>query len=222
MLKNILIGLGVIVAIVVAVIAIQPANFAIERSTEIAASPDVIFPHLDGAKALDVWSPWNKMDPQLSITHAGPERGAGSSESWQGPKMGVGSLTVTNVKPNEEVDLELNFEKPMKATNRALFTLAPAGTLTQVTWRMEGTNNFLGKAASLVMNMDRMVGDTFDRGLADLKTLAEADAQKQASDEAASAQATMSFDEMKAALGEPPDEPDAMSGDEEPAPPADE
>ena len=54
--------------------------------------------------------------------------------------------------------MRLEFTKPMKATNRALFMLAPVGDGTRITWRMEGTNNFVGKAASLVMNMDEMVG----------------------------------------------------------------
>jgi hypothetical protein len=38
---------------------------------------------------------------------------------------------------------------------------------------MSGNNSFMGKAFSLVMNMDRMIGGQFEKGLADLKALAE-------------------------------------------------
>ena len=222
MFKNILIGLGVLIVIGIVVIAIQPANFAVERSTEISAPAEVVFPHLDGAKALDVWSPWNKMDPKMTITHEGPDRGIGSSEKWEGHEMGTGKLTVTNVKQNEEVEIQLDFEKPMKATNRALFTLTPVGEGTRVAWRMEGTNNFVGKAASLVMNMDETVGGTFERGLADLKTLAEADAVQRAEQEATAQAAeqmapAMTFKETESEIEESKRDPEAPA-----TPPADE
>ncbi|HVG44922.1 MAG TPA: hypothetical protein VM890_09330 [Longimicrobium sp.] len=42
---------------------------------------------------------------------------------------------------------------------------------------MSGHNPFLGKAISLFVNMDRMVGGQFEQGLADLKRLSEAEAR---------------------------------------------
>ena len=54
---------------------------------------------------------------------------------------------------------------------------------------MSGTNDFMGKAFSLVMNMDKSVGADFEKGLASLKTLAEADAKKAADDKAAAEKA---------------------------------
>jgi uncharacterized protein YndB with AHSA1/START domain len=223
MFKKIAIAIGALAVVLIAVIALQPAEFAIERETVIAAPAEVVFAHLESPTALDVWSPWMKMDPKMTVTHEGPATGVGASESWQGPEMGVGSLTVTGLKPNEEVELKLEFQKPMHATNRALFTLTPVGEGTRVAWRMEGTNNFVAKAASLVMNMDKMVGGTFEKGLADLKTLAESDAQKLAAAQAAAEQEPMSIEQMQQELGEPRD-PNAGSEQllEEPAPPADE
>lgn len=39
---------------------------------------------------------------------------------------------------------------------------------------MSGTNNFLGKAFALFMNMDKRVGADFEKGLAQLKAVSEA------------------------------------------------
>lgn len=212
MARTILLLLGALVVALIAVIALQPSTFAIERAIDIAAPPDVVFAHLDSPKAMDAWSPWVKMDPEQKLSHEGPESGVGAIESWEGPKIGAGRLTITGVKPNEEVEMRLEFTKPMKATNRALFTLTPAGDGTRITWRMEGTNNFVGKAASLVMNMDETVGGTFEHGLADLKTLAEADA-KQRAEQAAAAQAaegvapTMTFKETESEIEDLHDDP---------------
>jgi uncharacterized protein YndB with AHSA1/START domain len=219
MAKMILLVLGAVVVVLIAVIAMQPATFAIERATVIEAPPDVVFAHLESPRAMDVWSPWVKMDPQQKLTHEGPESGVGAIESWEGPQIGAGRLTITGVKPNEEVEMRLEFTKPMQATNRALFTLTPAGEGTRIAWRMEGTNNFVAKAASLVMDMDEMVGEPFERGLADLKTLAEADA-KQRAERAAAAQAagsapTMTFKATES--DEPPGDATAPA-----TPPADE
>jgi uncharacterized protein YndB with AHSA1/START domain len=222
MIKKLAIGLVVLAALLAAVIALQPSTFAIERSAEIAAPPEVIYAHIESPRLMDVWSPWVAMDPKMTITHEGPDAGVGAAESWEGPEMGVGRREITSVKPNEEVELKLEFKKPMDATNRAVFTLTPAGDGTLVAWRMEGTNNFVGKAASLVMNMDEMVGGTFEKGLASLKTLAETDAKEREAAAAAAAAApaespTMTFEEMKSAIGEPPTDPDVPA-----TPPADE
>ncbi|HMH53855.1 MAG TPA: hypothetical protein VK548_26710, partial [Candidatus Acidoferrum sp.] len=53
------------------------------------------------------------------------------------------------------------------------FTLKPEGNITMVTWSMTGRNGFIAKAFCLVMNMDRMVGGQFEKGLANLKSVTE-------------------------------------------------
>jgi uncharacterized protein YndB with AHSA1/START domain len=159
-------------------VAAQPAAFVVERSATIAAPPEVVFDHIASLRAMDAWSPWVRMDSQLKVVYAGPERGVGARSSWESPEMGAGRLTVTAVKPGREVEMRLEMLSPMQATNRIVFTLAPSGTGTQVTWRMEGRNGFVGKAVGLFMDMDGMVGGPFESGLTSLAALAEADARK--------------------------------------------
>ena len=54
-------------------------------------------------------------------------------------------------------------------------TIAPAPAGTTVTWTMSGDNDFLSKAFSLFMGgMDKMIGPDFEKGLAQLKAVAEA------------------------------------------------
>ena len=175
---KILVVLVPIVAVLAIVIAIQPSSFVVERSTLVRAPAGLIYGQIENLRRMDTWSPWSAMDPQAKITYQGPEAGVGASSSWEGPKIGRGSMTITAAKPDQEVDLRLEFLEPMKATNRAVFTLAPADAAVRVTWRMEGTNGFVGKAFALFMNMDKMVGGNFEKGLTALKLLAEADAEK--------------------------------------------
>ena len=158
-------------------IALRPSAFAIERTVEIQAPSEVIYVHIQSPRAMNEWSPFAKGDPKMTIRYDGPEAGVGASSSWDSPQMGKGRMTVSDVKPNREVGLELEFLAPLRATNRGLFTLAPDGEVTRVTWRMEGQNGFVQKAFGLFMNMDKMVGGEFEKGLASLKTVAEGEAR---------------------------------------------
>jgi hypothetical protein len=180
MVKKIALGLGAVLLALVAVVALQPSSFVVERSAVVEAPPDIVYGHIASLRAMDAWSPWVKMDPQMKSTYEGPETGVGARSSWEGPEMGKGRITVTAVKPGREVEMKLEMLAPMEATNRVLFTLVEAGGATGVSWRLEGTNGFVGKALALAMNMDEMVGGPFESGLASLKRLAEADAEKHA------------------------------------------
>ena len=101
--------------------------------------------------------------------------GPGASYSWAGNKeVGEGRLTITESRPNDLVRIKLEFMKPFAASNIATFTFEPEGDQTAVTWSMEGRNNFFAKALHLFMNMDKMVGIQFEKGLADMKKVAEA------------------------------------------------
>jgi len=175
MWKKLALGAAVVVAALLAFVAVQPAAFVVERSAEVAAPAAVVQAHIENLRAMDEWSPWVKMDPQLEISYAGPESGVGASSAWQGPQMGEGRLTVTAVRPGQEVEMRLEMLAPMAATNRVLFQLAPAAGGTRVTWRMEGRNGFLGKAVALLADMDEMVGVPFEQGLASLASVVEAD-----------------------------------------------
>jgi hypothetical protein len=82
-------------------------------------------------------------------------------------------MTIEKSDKPAQIAIKLEFLKPWTATNTATFTFAPATGSTKVTWAMDGQNNFGAKAASLFMNMDKMVGDDFERGLTALKSIAE-------------------------------------------------
>jgi hypothetical protein len=180
MLKKIALGSGAVLGVLLVVIAVQPAAFVIERSTSIQAPANLIYPQINDLHAWQAWSPWAKMDPLMNSTFEGPAAGVGAITSWAGPKAGKGRMEITAVKPDQEIVIKLDFIKPMQAQNRTVFSLTPGNAATTVHWRMEGNNGFAGKAFALFMNMDKMVGADFEKGLASMKALAEATAVKPA------------------------------------------
>jgi hypothetical protein len=179
MIIKILITLAVIVALFLVVAARQPADFRVERSTSVSASPAVAFAQVNDLHQWLEMSPYVKLDPAAKYTFEGPSAGPGASLAWAGnSKVGEGRLTITESRPNELVRMKLEFLKPFACTNTAEFTFKQAGDQTAVTWSMFGQNNLMSKAMGLVINMDKMIGQEFENGLSNLKSLAEARAKK--------------------------------------------
>jgi uncharacterized protein YndB with AHSA1/START domain len=186
MFKKILLGLLIVVVVLVAVIATRPGTFRMERSTSVAAPPDVVYAQVADFHRWSAWSPWDKLDPGMKRKFEGPPSGVGASYSWEGnDKVGEGRMTITDAKPNEQVVIKLEFIKPWPATNTATFTMSPSGANTNVSWAMSGDLNFMAKAFSLFKDMEQMIGPDFEKGLAGIKEQAEAEAKKRAEAQAA-------------------------------------
>jgi len=100
MLRKILIGLAVLVALLVLVVAMQPSEFWVERTATIAAPPADVFAQVNDLHKWDAWSPWAKLDPNAKIAFEGPEAGQGAAMSWAGnDKVGEGKMTGLNASP---------------------------------------------------------------------------------------------------------------------------
>lgn len=175
--------LGVLAAIVVLfviIVATRPSAFRIERKATIAAPPQAVFEQVNDFRNWRAWSPWEKLDPNLKRTYEGPSAGQGAVYAWAGnKKAGEGRMTIVDSRPGELVRIKLEFFKPFVATNTAEFTFVPQGEQTVVSWSMSGTNNFFLKAFGLFMDMDRVIGSDFEKGLSAMKATAEGAARKQ-------------------------------------------
>ncbi len=175
MARKILIGVAVLIVLLVVVILTRPGTFHVERSITMAAPPDSAFAQVNDFRAWGAWSPWEKLDPQMKKTFEGPPTGVGAKYAWSGnDQVGEGRMTIEKSEKPSNVGIKLEFLKPFDSTSTTTFTFAPTPQGSKVTWAMDGENNFMAKAASLFMDMDKMIGADFERGLAAMKTAAEA------------------------------------------------
>jgi uncharacterized protein YndB with AHSA1/START domain len=173
--KKILIGLAAVVVVFAFVVALQPSDFRIVRSATIAAPPAAVFSQVNDFHKWEAWSPWAKMDPAAKNTFEGAQAGTGAIFGWAGnSKVGEGRMTLTESRPPDLIRIRLDFVRPFAGTNTAEFTFRPEGDQTVVTWSMAGKNNFVARAFCLFVNMDKMLGGEFEKGLAQMKVLAEA------------------------------------------------
>ena len=175
MIKKVLLAVVAIVVLFVVIIALQPAEFRVSRSRVIAAPATAVFEQINDFHNWQAWSPWAKRDPNMKESYDGARAGVGASYSWSGNhEVGEGRMTLIESRPSELIRIKLEFLKPFAATNTSEFTLKPEGDQTAVIWSMSGTNGFMAKAVGLVMNMDKLVGGDFEKGLEQLKSVTEA------------------------------------------------
>jgi hypothetical protein len=173
-LKIIVVGLAAAVVGFLGVVFFQPASFRISRTATMAAPPAAAFAQVNDFHNWEAWNPFQKLDPGAANTYSGADSGPGARFAWSGnTDVGEGRMTITETRPHELVRIELEFVKPFAATNTAEFTFVPRGEETAVTWSMSGENGFLAKAIGLFVDVDEMVGDQFEKGLADMKSIVE-------------------------------------------------
>jgi uncharacterized protein YndB with AHSA1/START domain len=179
MVKKILIGMAAVAAVLVlgfvAAVAMKPNEFRVSRSATMAAPAERVFAQVNDFHKWDAWSPWAKLDPNAKNSFSGPDAGERATFGWSGnEQVGEGKMTITESKPNELIRLKLIFTKPMEDSSDTEFTFKPEGTGTKVTWTMSGVyKDFMSKAICMCMNMDKMMGEKFDEGLASMKAIVE-------------------------------------------------
>jgi len=174
-MKNLLIAFALIAAAAAGFIATRPSEFLITRTRTFAAPPEVVHAYVNDFHKWAEWSPWEKLDPGMMREYSGAPVGAGASYHWLGnDEVGEGRMTITESTPPQRVTIRLEFLKPFPATNTAVFYIDRGGLGTEVTWSMTGHNNFMAKAFGLFMNMDKLVGGDFAKGLAELDAVTAA------------------------------------------------
>jgi hypothetical protein len=178
MLVKILIGVAGVLVVLAAVVATRRSSYHVERKLAVAAPAELVFGVLDDLHRFSgvlvlFGSPLEKLNPNMQKTFEGPAAGVGQSYAWSGKGVGKGKLTIEESVPGVRVGMKLEFVEPMASTATCALTLAGTPTGSLVTWSMDGKHNFMGKAFGLFMDMDKMLGTDIEKGLAELKTVAE-------------------------------------------------
>ena len=152
----------------------KPDSFRIERRAVFRAPLDRVFDQINDFNAWQNWSPWADKDPNAKATFGPVTAGKDAWFAWDGDKnVGKGRMTIIETERPRHVAFRLDFEAPFKATNRADFTLTPRDDGTEVVWAMTGPSPLMSKVMSLFVNIDRMVGGDFERGLERMRALVE-------------------------------------------------
>jgi hypothetical protein len=171
-------GVAVVVLLVLfaGIGLLLPRDWSVERSILIQAPPERIHAWVESPAKWNEWFAWEEMktDPEYRVWTSGPEKGAGATYEWAGSPMkaGTGKLVIAHSDPKAGVHIDEWINGPeQNAKGSILYTSAGGGT-TRVTWTDNGTlPPVIGGYFRGTVN-DAM-GEAFEKGLANLKRLAE-------------------------------------------------
>lgn len=155
-----------------------PDKVHVEREAVIDAPPEKIFGLISDFGEWDKWSPWAKLDPNAKYEYSG--EGVGQRMAWTSEmrEVGSGSQEIIAMSAPRQLTTALDFGEMGRA--KATFDIEPMGEASKVTWSLD-TNMREGvpalkqpMATFFGFFMDKMIGKTYEEGLANLKGVAEA------------------------------------------------
>lgn len=155
-----------------------PAQVHVERSVVIQAPTEQVFAQVSDFNAWDTWSPWAKLDPDASMEIRGS--GLGQTMVWSSDvqDVGTGRQVITALDAPHHLGTHLDFGGQGIAD--AAFDLEEREDATQVTWSLDtdmraGVPLLMKPVSSYFgLAMDSMIGNDYEQGLQNLKTIVEA------------------------------------------------
>ena len=98
------IAVAVVIVALLIYAATKPDNFRVQRTKEINAPAERIFPLIANLKSMNTWNPFVEPDPAIKIAYSGPDSGKGAAHTWNGnSKVGAGRIEVTDATPPSRV-----------------------------------------------------------------------------------------------------------------------
>lgn len=151
----------------------SPTEYEVSRDITIDAQPEVVYEQVVNHKNRDAWSPWEKMDPNMTKSYEGPEAGVGAIYNWSGnDSVGTGSLEILEAREYDMIKSSLTFTSPWESTSEVIWSFEEIDGGTKATWMVKGELPgylfWMGQE-----EMDENMGPDFQRGLESLKKLAE-------------------------------------------------
>lgn len=174
MFIKIITGVLVVLALFLGYVSTRDGHFNYERHGVINASAEKIFPYISNFKLGSQWSPYEKMAPEMKKTHSGNDGEVGSVMEFESNEAGSGKLEMLKVIPNELVEIRLTMLKPFFGVNLVTYRLTPEGEGTNFSWSMTGEGGFMGKLMATLIDCEKLIASDFEKGIANLKTLVEA------------------------------------------------
>jgi len=166
------IGLSLVV-LIVALGFIAKKDYHIERSIEIQAPKALIYDQLRYFKNFKVWSPWDKLDPNMQYSISGQDGEPGAVYQWSGnDDVGSGKQTIRQVAP-DRIDLDLEFTAPFKSQSKVFYQMDEKGEAVKVSWGFDVHLPFPVNVWAMFTNIDNAMGKDYYRGLVNLQKVCD-------------------------------------------------
>ncbi len=177
-MKWLLRGIGLIICLFLLTCIIGlflPATQTVERSVEVKAYPEDIFPLLNDLKAYSQWSPLHALLTDAETIYGGAESGVGQTMAWQNGTGAYpfGSQEITQSQSSEFVRVQVNLSGKLATATHAILP-SPDGESVTVLTKSEielGGFPYLERVRSKLRSGG--LNSQFDNSLMRLKTISE-------------------------------------------------
>lgn len=175
-LKNIGIGLGVIIALFFIVALFIDGEYHVERNIVINKPSNEVFEYVKYLRNQDNYSVWAKLDDDMKKEFRGTDATVGFVSAWDSEKndVGAGEQEITKIMEGKRIEYQIRFLRPFEATDFIYMnTESLANGQCKVIWGFDGKMDYPMNMMLLFMDMDEMLGESLQTGLNNLKGVLE-------------------------------------------------
>lgn len=174
--KIILVIIAIIIAIPLILALFVKKEYSVEREIVIKRPKQEVYNYVKYLKNQNNYSKWASMDPNMKKEFRGTDGTVGFVSAWDSEKddVGKGEQEITKIEEGKRIDYEIRFMKPIKSSAPAYMITEPVGdNQTKVKWGFEGHMPYPMNVMQLFMDLPGMIGNDFQTGLNNLKTILE-------------------------------------------------
>jgi hypothetical protein len=177
--KRVLVAFAAILAVLLAVGFLLPRTMHVERSTVIDAPAEVVFAEVNDLRRWETWTPWGKdRDPSVELKYSESAVGKGAWFTWTSEELGSGKLEISDAVVAKSIAMRLHFDGGMSGPANCGFKFEPTsfkGDARRVTviWYCDADMGVWPPGRYFGLFMDKILGSDYERGLANLKQVAE-------------------------------------------------
>jgi uncharacterized protein YndB with AHSA1/START domain len=176
LLKIILTVILVLVSIPFLMGIFIPQDYSVVREITIDQPKAEVFQYIKSLKNQDSFSSWALKDPDMTKTYKGVDGEVGFVSAWNSddPNVGIGEQEIIAINEGKRIDYALRFKAPFEASDKAYMEVEEINqNQTKVIWGFEGRMDYPMNTMLVMMDMEKMIGDDYNAGLQQLKTILE-------------------------------------------------
>jgi hypothetical protein len=170
-IKKILLGLVVLVALLLLVALFIPKTYTVSVSETINAPKQVVFDYVKLVKNQEKYSEWVLADSIKKPTYTGVDGAVGFISAWDSEITGSGEQEITKIT-SDRIDVDLRFKKPMEGNQKAATILeAISENQTKITADFYGNDPYPFNILSIIGK--NIIKETETQNLKNLKVILE-------------------------------------------------
>ena len=172
-LKKILLTIVILALTFIIIAWFLPQNIEIKREIKIDTPARVVFDQVNDLHSWQKWAVWNQIDPDMKITYQNLGIGEGSGYHWESNNKQVskGSMFIESSVPYDSILIQLSFDGQGEAESPFYFTETNEQTSVSWSFKTDLGNNPIHRWMGLLF--DSMIGPDLEKGLENLKVVAE-------------------------------------------------